>query len=54
MCRRSHREWCWATVVKILDFGLVKSLADVDPRLTMTGEGIGNKLPRAPCSEPSA
>lgn len=29
-------------VVKILDFGLVKSLADVDPRLTMTGEGIGN------------
>ncbi|QKW65562.1 serine/threonine protein kinase [Streptomyces sp. NA03103] len=29
-------------VVKILDFGLVKVLADVDPGLTMTGEGIGN------------
>ncbi|MEU3659857.1 serine/threonine-protein kinase [Streptomyces sp. NPDC032940] len=29
-------------VVKILDFGLVKLLSDVDPRLTMTGEGVGN------------
>ncbi|MEU2494522.1 serine/threonine-protein kinase [Streptomyces sp. NPDC007883] len=29
-------------IVKILDFGLVKSLTDADPRLTMTGEGIGN------------
>ncbi|MFE4953994.1 serine/threonine-protein kinase [Streptomyces sp. NPDC056653] len=35
-------------VVKILDFGLVKSLADVDPRLTMTGEGIGNILCASP------
>ncbi|MFC8372988.1 serine/threonine-protein kinase [Streptomyces sp. NPDC057239] len=29
-------------VVKILDFGLVKVLTDTDPRLTMTGESIGN------------
>lgn len=29
-------------VVKILDFGLVKLLSDTDPRLTMTGEAIGN------------
>ncbi|GAA3504981.1 hypothetical protein GCM10019016_120940 [Streptomyces prasinosporus] len=29
-------------VVKILDFGLVKVLSDTDPRLTMTGESIGN------------
>jgi serine/threonine protein kinase len=29
-------------VLKILDFGLVKLLTDADPRLTMTGEGIGN------------
>ncbi|MFF8841406.1 serine/threonine-protein kinase [Streptomyces sp. NPDC015127] len=35
-------------VVKILDFGLVKSLADTDPRLTMTGEGIGNILCASP------
>lgn len=35
-------------VVKILDFGLVKSLADADPRLTMTGEGIGNILCASP------
>jgi hypothetical protein len=31
-------------VVKILDLGLVKLLTDADPRLTMTGEGIGNIL----------
>ncbi|MFD7445837.1 serine/threonine-protein kinase [Streptomyces sp. NPDC059909] len=35
-------------VVKILDFGLVKSLTDADPRLTMTGEGIGNILCASP------
>ncbi|SNT19582.1 serine/threonine-protein kinase [Actinacidiphila glaucinigra] len=35
-------------VVKILDFGLVKLLADTDPRLTMTGEGIGNILCASP------
>ncbi|MFJ3104054.1 serine/threonine-protein kinase [Streptomyces sp. NPDC086835] len=35
-------------VVKILDFGLVKSLADADPQLTMTGEGIGNILCASP------
>ncbi|WP_328899484.1 serine/threonine protein kinase [Streptomyces sp. NBC_00441] len=35
-------------IVKILDFGLVKLLADVDPRLTMTGEGIGNILCASP------
>ncbi|MFE9825366.1 serine/threonine-protein kinase [Streptomyces sp. NPDC005791] len=35
-------------IVKILDFGLVKSLADADPRLTMTGEGIGNILCASP------
>ncbi|MBL3664728.1 serine/threonine protein kinase [Streptomyces sp. M2CJ-2] len=29
-------------LVKILDFGLVKVLSDADPRLTMTGESIGN------------
>ncbi|MFL9683490.1 serine/threonine-protein kinase [Streptomyces sp. KL110A] len=29
-------------IVKILDFGLVKLLSDTDPRLTATGEGIGN------------
>ncbi|MGW4436088.1 serine/threonine-protein kinase [Streptomyces sp. NPDC004596] len=29
-------------VVKILDFGLVKVLSDADPRLTMTGETLGN------------
>ncbi|MFH8713476.1 serine/threonine-protein kinase [Streptomyces zaomyceticus] len=29
-------------IVKILDFGLVKLLSDTDPRLTTTGEGIGN------------
>ncbi|MGV9954492.1 serine/threonine-protein kinase [Streptomyces cellulosae] len=29
-------------VVKILDFGLVKVLSDTDPRLTMTGETVGN------------
>ncbi|CAL9366370.1 serine/threonine-protein kinase [Streptomyces sp. enrichment culture] len=29
-------------VVKILDFGLVKVLSDTDPRLTMSGESIGN------------
>ncbi|MET7839212.1 serine/threonine-protein kinase [Streptomyces sp. NPDC005356] len=35
-------------VVKILDFGLVKLLADADPRLTMTGEGIGNIVCASP------
>jgi serine/threonine protein kinase len=29
-------------LVKILDFGLVKVLSDTDPRLTMTGETLGN------------
>ncbi|MFI1959525.1 serine/threonine-protein kinase [Streptomyces althioticus] len=29
-------------LVKILDFGLVKVLSDTDPRLTMTGETVGN------------
>ncbi|MFE3378860.1 serine/threonine-protein kinase [Streptomyces anulatus] len=29
-------------ILKILDFGLVKLLSDTDPRLTTTGEGIGN------------
>ncbi|MEV6662009.1 serine/threonine-protein kinase [Streptomyces nigra] len=29
-------------VVKILDFGLVKVLSNTDPRLTMTGEVLGN------------
>ncbi|MFI1129944.1 serine/threonine-protein kinase [Streptomyces althioticus] len=29
-------------LVKILDFGLVKVLSDADPRLTMTGETVGN------------
>ncbi|MDI3420613.1 serine/threonine-protein kinase [Streptomyces luteolus] len=35
-------------VVKILDFGLVKLLTDADPRLTMTGEGVGNLLCASP------
>ncbi|MER7394895.1 serine/threonine-protein kinase [Streptomyces sp. NPDC000151] len=35
-------------VVKILDFGLVKLLSDADPRLTMTGESIGNILCASP------
>lgn len=35
-------------VVKILDFGLVKLLTDADPRLTMTGEGIGNIVCASP------
>ncbi|GAB3119814.1 hypothetical protein GCM10027160_34560 [Streptomyces calidiresistens] len=35
-------------MVKILDFGLVKVLADTDPRLTMTGESIGNILCASP------
>lgn len=35
-------------VVKILDFGLVKLLADADPRLTMTGEAIGNIVCASP------
>ncbi|MFF9063297.1 protein kinase [Streptomyces sp. NPDC101213] len=29
-------------LVKILDFGLVKVLSDTDPRLTVTGETLGN------------
>jgi eukaryotic-like serine/threonine-protein kinase len=37
-------------VVKILDFGLVKLLGDTDPRLTMTGEGVGNLH----CASPEA
>ncbi|MEU6770200.1 serine/threonine-protein kinase [Streptomyces sp. NPDC046759] len=35
-------------VVKILDFGLVKLLRDTDPRLTATGEGIGNLFCASP------
>ncbi|MEU1935461.1 serine/threonine-protein kinase [Streptomyces coeruleorubidus] len=35
-------------VVKILDFGLVKVLSDADPRLTMTGESIGNIVCASP------
>ncbi|MCZ7456711.1 serine/threonine-protein kinase [Streptomyces sp. WMMC940] len=35
-------------VVKILDFGLVKVLSDTDPRLTMTGETIGNIVCASP------
>jgi eukaryotic-like serine/threonine-protein kinase len=35
-------------VVKILDFGLVKVLTEADPRLTMTGEGIGNIVCASP------
>ncbi|MFI8092497.1 serine/threonine-protein kinase [Streptomyces sp. NPDC086080] len=35
-------------VVKILDFGLVKVLSDTDPRLTMTGESIGNIVCASP------
>lgn len=35
-------------VVKILDFGLVKLLSDTDPRLTTTGEGIGNLFCASP------
>jgi serine/threonine protein kinase len=33
---------CTSGLVKILDFGLVKVLSDTDPRLTMTGETLGN------------
>ncbi|GGX06763.1 hypothetical protein GCM10010297_30410 [Streptomyces malachitofuscus] len=33
---------CTSGLVKILDFGLVKVLADTDPQLTMTGETLGN------------
>ncbi|RDS63960.1 serine/threonine-protein kinase [Streptomyces sp. M7] len=35
-------------MVKILDFGLVKVLSDTDPRLTMTGESIGNIVCASP------
>ncbi|MGW2699900.1 serine/threonine-protein kinase [Streptomyces sp. NPDC001340] len=35
-------------VVKILDFGLVKVLSDTDPRLTMTGESVGNIVCASP------
>ncbi|MEV0300772.1 serine/threonine-protein kinase [Streptomyces prasinus] len=35
-------------VVKILDFGLVKLLTDVDPSLTTTGEGVGNIVCASP------
>ncbi|MHB9857159.1 serine/threonine-protein kinase [Streptomyces sp. YIM S03343] len=35
-------------VVKILDFGLVKLLGDTDPRLTSTGEGVGNLFCASP------
>ncbi|MCQ0002961.1 serine/threonine-protein kinase [Streptomyces sudanensis] len=35
-------------LVKILDFGLVKVLADTDPRLTMTGENVGNIVCASP------
>ncbi|MFE1784968.1 serine/threonine-protein kinase [Streptomyces sp. NPDC059506] len=35
-------------VVKILDFGLVKLLADSGPRLTSTGEYLGNLLYASP------
>ncbi|MDH6228154.1 serine/threonine-protein kinase [Streptomyces sp. MJP52] len=35
-------------VVKILDFGLVKVLADTDPRLTLTGDGVGNVVCASP------
>jgi serine/threonine protein kinase len=35
-------------IVKILDFGLVKLLSDTDPRLTATGEGIGNLFCASP------
>ncbi|WP_316745061.1 serine/threonine-protein kinase [Streptomyces sp. MK7] len=35
-------------IVKILDFGLVKLLSDTDPRLTTTGEGIGNLFCASP------
>ncbi|MGW3170965.1 serine/threonine-protein kinase [Streptomyces sp. NPDC001153] len=35
-------------IVKILDFGLVKLLGDTDPRLTTTGEGVGNLLCASP------
>lgn len=35
-------------VVKILDFGLVKLLSDADPRLTMTGEGVGSIVCASP------
>ncbi|AEY93068.1 putative serine/threonine protein kinase [Streptomyces hygroscopicus subsp. jinggangensis 5008] len=35
-------------VVKIVDFGLVKLLSDTDPRLTTTGEGVGNLFCASP------
>ncbi|MFH0241785.1 serine/threonine-protein kinase [Streptomyces sp. HK10] len=35
-------------LVKILDFGLVKLLTDADPRLTATGEGVGNIVCASP------
>ncbi|MFI2643961.1 serine/threonine-protein kinase [Streptomyces sp. NPDC018610] len=35
-------------VVKILDFGLVKVLSEADPRLTMTGEDVGNIVCASP------
>jgi serine/threonine protein kinase len=35
-------------IVKILDFGLVKLLSDTDPRLTTTGEGVGNLFCASP------
>ncbi|MET7604347.1 protein kinase [Streptomyces avermitilis] len=35
-------------IVKNLDFGLVKLLSDTDPRLTTTGEGVGNLICASP------
>ncbi|WCN04282.1 serine/threonine-protein kinase [Streptomyces sp. M92] len=35
-------------LVKILDFGLVKVLSNTDPRLTMTGETLGNAAYASP------
>ncbi|MFJ3616988.1 serine/threonine-protein kinase [Streptomyces iakyrus] len=35
-------------LVKILDFGLVKVLSGTDPRLTMTGETLGNVIYASP------
>ncbi|MEU5697273.1 serine/threonine-protein kinase [Streptomyces aurantiacus] len=35
-------------IVKILDFGLVKLLSDTDPKLTTTGEGVGNLVCASP------
>lgn len=35
-------------IVKVLDFGLVKLLSDADPRLTATGEGVGNLFCASP------